>query len=145
MSLSRLWQHQGKWAAAHELLALIYDGCTEGFGTADLQDGRALLEALKSGKCFRAVDVIADSHPKLIPIDEQPNHQIMHAFRLRKTDRPAYSPLDPRADVDVLALDLLRVGLAHRVLLCLQMPLIGSPAVRERGSCTPPLLIISMA
>ena len=48
MSLSRLWQHQGKWAAAHELLALIYDGCTEGFGTADLQDGRALLEALKS-------------------------------------------------------------------------------------------------
>ena len=48
MSLSRLWQPQGKWAAAHELLAPIYDGFTEGFETADLQDGRALLEALKS-------------------------------------------------------------------------------------------------
>ena len=48
MSLSRLWQHQDKWAAAHELLAPISDGFTEGFETADLQDGRALLEALKS-------------------------------------------------------------------------------------------------
>jgi len=48
MSLNRLWQHQGTWAAALALLAPIYDGFTEGFETADLQDGRALLEALKS-------------------------------------------------------------------------------------------------
>ena len=46
MSLSRLWQHQGKRAAARELLAPIYGWFTEGFDTADLQDARALLEEL---------------------------------------------------------------------------------------------------
>ena len=40
MSLSRLWQRQGKRAAAHELLAPIYGWFTEGFDTADLQEAR---------------------------------------------------------------------------------------------------------
>jgi predicted ATPase len=46
MSLSRLWQQQGKHAAAHELLASIYDWFTEGFDTADLQEARGLLAEL---------------------------------------------------------------------------------------------------
>jgi class 3 adenylate cyclase/predicted ATPase len=46
MSLSRLWQQQGKQAEAHELLARIYGWFTEGFDTADLQEAKALLEAL---------------------------------------------------------------------------------------------------
>jgi predicted ATPase len=46
MSLARLWQHQGKRAAAHELLAPLYGWFTEGFDTADLQDAKALLEEL---------------------------------------------------------------------------------------------------
>jgi predicted ATPase len=46
MSLSRLWQQQGKPAAAHALLASIYGWFTEGFDTADLQEARALLEHL---------------------------------------------------------------------------------------------------
>ena len=46
MSLSWLWQRQGKRAAARELLAPTYGWCTEGFDTPDLQDARALLEAL---------------------------------------------------------------------------------------------------
>jgi len=46
MSLSRLWQQQGKQAAARALLAPIYGWCTEGFDTADLQEARALLDAL---------------------------------------------------------------------------------------------------
>jgi class 3 adenylate cyclase/predicted ATPase len=46
MSLSRLWLHQGKRAAAHGLLAPIYGWFTEGFDTADLQDARALLAEL---------------------------------------------------------------------------------------------------
>jgi len=45
-SLSRLWQQQGKRAAAYELLAPIYGWFTEGFDTADLQEAKALLEAL---------------------------------------------------------------------------------------------------
>jgi predicted ATPase len=46
MSLSRLWQRQGRRAAAHRLLAEIYGWFTEGFDTADLQDAKALLEEL---------------------------------------------------------------------------------------------------
>ena len=47
MSLSRLWQQQGKRAAAHDLLAPIYGWFTEGFDTADLQEAKALLEELE--------------------------------------------------------------------------------------------------
>jgi predicted ATPase len=46
MSLSRLWQHQGKRAEAHALLAPIYGWFTEGFDTTDLQEAKALLDAL---------------------------------------------------------------------------------------------------
>ena len=46
MSLSRLWQQQGKWQEAYDLLAPIYGWFTEGFDTPDLQDARALLEEL---------------------------------------------------------------------------------------------------
>jgi class 3 adenylate cyclase/predicted ATPase len=46
MSLARLWQQQGKHQEAHDLLAPIYGWFTEGFDTADLQDAKALLEAL---------------------------------------------------------------------------------------------------
>jgi adenylate cyclase len=46
MSLARLWQRQGKRAEACDLLAPIYDWFTEGFDTADLQEAKALLDAL---------------------------------------------------------------------------------------------------
>ena len=46
MSLSRLWQQQGKRTEAHALLAPIYGWFTEGFDTADLQEARALLQEL---------------------------------------------------------------------------------------------------
>ena len=46
MSLSRLWQRQGKRAAARRLLGETYQWFTEGFHTADLQDAKVLLEAL---------------------------------------------------------------------------------------------------
>jgi predicted ATPase len=46
MSLARLWQQQGKQAAAHELLTGVYGWFTEGFDTADLRLARALLQEL---------------------------------------------------------------------------------------------------
>jgi predicted ATPase len=46
MSLSRLWQQQGKREAVRELLAGVYGWFTEGFDTADLQEAKALLDAL---------------------------------------------------------------------------------------------------
>jgi predicted ATPase len=48
MSLSRLWQGQGKRAAAHQLLTEVYDWFTEGFDTPDLQDTQTLLRQLSS-------------------------------------------------------------------------------------------------
>jgi predicted ATPase len=45
LSLSRLWQQQGKRAEAHALLAPIYGWFTEGFETPDLQEARRWLEA----------------------------------------------------------------------------------------------------
>ena len=47
MSLSRLWQCQGKHAEAQRLLTPIYGWFTEGFDTADLQEAKALLEELE--------------------------------------------------------------------------------------------------
>jgi predicted ATPase len=44
MSLSRLWQREGKAAEARQTLAEIYSWFTEGFDTADLQAARALLD-----------------------------------------------------------------------------------------------------
>jgi class 3 adenylate cyclase/predicted ATPase len=46
MSLSHLWQQQGKRDEARELLAPVYGWFTEGFDTADLQEAKALLEEL---------------------------------------------------------------------------------------------------
>ncbi|HET9884581.1 MAG TPA: hypothetical protein VFS81_22695, partial [Candidatus Binatia bacterium] len=46
MSLSRLWQRQGKRDEARKLLAEIYGWFTEGFETADLREARTLLEEL---------------------------------------------------------------------------------------------------
>ena len=48
MSLSRLWQQQGKRAEAYQLLAETYGWFTEGFDTADLQEAKALLAELSS-------------------------------------------------------------------------------------------------
>jgi len=46
ISLSRLWQPQGKPDAARHLLAESYGWFTEGFDTADLREAKALLEEL---------------------------------------------------------------------------------------------------
>ena len=46
MSLSRLWQQQGKKEEAHHMLSEIYGWFTEGFDTADLKDAKALLAEL---------------------------------------------------------------------------------------------------
>ena len=46
MSLGRLWQQQGKRQEARALLAGVYNWFTEGFDTADLQEAKALLQAV---------------------------------------------------------------------------------------------------
>src|SRR5215470_13092814 len=55
------------------LLVLIYATDRPGF-----PEGRF------PGKCFRAVDSMSDGSPKLIAIDEEPNHQVVHAWKRNK-------------------------------------------------------------
>jgi predicted ATPase/class 3 adenylate cyclase len=50
MSLSRLWQRQGKHDEARRLLTEIYGWFTEGLDTLDLQEAQALLRAMEGGK-----------------------------------------------------------------------------------------------
>jgi predicted ATPase len=45
-SLARLWQQQGKYTEAHEMLSEIYNWFTEGFDTKDLREAKALIEEL---------------------------------------------------------------------------------------------------
>jgi predicted ATPase len=46
MSLSRLWQQQGKKREARELLAEVYGWFTEGFDTVDLKEAKELLKEI---------------------------------------------------------------------------------------------------
>lgn len=46
MSLSRLWQRQGKREQARDPLAEVSNWFTEGFDTPDLKEAKALLEDL---------------------------------------------------------------------------------------------------
>ena len=78
MSLSRLWQQQGKQAEARELLAPIYGWFTEGFDTADLQEAKTLLEEL-GGNTNR-------HHPPLPPL----GHQRLSGTPQRVTVQPGH-------------------------------------------------------
>ena len=75
---------------------------------------------------------LSDGSSKLISIEEQPNHQIVHLFRLRKAQGTTHEPLDPGPELEVLALDFLRILLAHLMLLGSEMPLVGSPSIRVK-------------
>jgi predicted ATPase len=66
LSLARLWQRQGQPTAACQLLAEIYGWFTEGFGTPDLQEAKALLAELgaEGGLSAGSVD---DDRPQPAP------------------------------------------------------------------------------
>jgi predicted ATPase len=49
-SLARLWHRQGKRQEAYDLLAPVYHWFTEGFDTADVQDAKALVDALSENQ-----------------------------------------------------------------------------------------------
>lgn len=76
------------------------------------------------------MDLLLNGASELIPVDEQSDDQIVHLLGLRKAQCPAHQPFDPRPHIDVLALDPLHVCLPNNVLLCLDMALVGAPAIR---------------
>ena len=91
------------------------------------------LRRKKVRRCFSSVDPVSDCSPTLLPIDKEPNHQGVQGFGLGKTERPADQPLEPRAHVHRLALDLLAVCLPHLLLRSRAMPFVGPPPVGERA------------
>ncbi len=72
---------------------------------------------------------MSDGSPKLVAMDEEVKHQIVHRGRFGKAHGTTDSPLNPGAHIDVLALDFLRVLFADGVLLGGEMPLVGLPPI----------------
>src|SRR5712691_10348807 len=88
------------------------------------------------GRCFRAVDPLSNGSSKLIAIDEEANHQIMHGRRFGKANCATHKTLDPGPQIDVFALDFLRMLLANLMLLWIDIPLVGPPPIRVKPSET---------
>src|SRR5262245_28335952 len=86
------------------------------------------------GRCLTGVDSRSHGLSKFVAIfvaiDKESNHEIVHVLRLGEAQRAADQPLDPGPQSDVFALNLLRVLLPHLMLLSIEMPLVGPPAVR---------------
>src|SRR5215831_291849 len=61
---------------------------------------RSFCRENRCGRMFHMCWSLSDGSSKLIPIDEESNHQIMHALRLGGTDGAAYQPFDPRPDAE---------------------------------------------
>ncbi len=72
---------------------------------------------------------MSDCHPKLIAVDAEPNHQIVHPFRLGKANHTTHEPLHSRPQSDVFALDFLCIVLAHLMLIGVEMSLVGAPPI----------------
>ena len=85
--------------------------------------------ANQNRRCLTGVDSSSKGLTKFVAIDEESNHEIVHALCLGEADRAAYEPLDPGPQIDMFALDFLCVLLAHLMLLGIEMPLVGPPAV----------------
>ena len=51
---------------------------------------------------------MSDAESKLITIDEEANHEIVHRCRFRKANRATHEPLDAGAQIEVFVVDFLR-------------------------------------
>jgi hypothetical protein len=71
----------------------------------------------KSGRCLKGVDSRSKGAPEFVAIDDQPNDESVHGLRLGEAQRATPEPVDPGPQVHGLALDFLRVLLAHLMVL----------------------------
>jgi hypothetical protein len=67
---------------------------------------------------------VLDCYPKLVAIDEQADHQVVPGRRFGKANATTHETLDPCPQIDVFALDFLRVFLANVMLLWVDVPLV---------------------
>src|SRR5262249_39581176 len=96
----------------------LWPGAPQGSGSG------AGTPAFVGGRCSKGVDLVLDGYPKLVAIDEEPDHEIVHRRRLGKADRATDEPFNPRPQIDVFAFDFLCIGLAHFVLRGVKMALV---------------------
>ena len=68
----------------------------------------------------------------LLPLDAQPTHPIVPLCRRGTTDRAAHAPCHPGPSMATLALDGLRMLLAHVRLLGLDVPLVGASSIHGK-------------
>src|SRR5215813_5829000 len=117
------------------LLLILFLSDTHGGRVHDLRIAEATPyplpagSGLLQGRCRKGVDPVSYGSSKFIAIDEQPNDQIVHALRLGKTDGTAHQPFDPGPQIDVFALDFLRVLLSHPMLCGVDVPLVRPPPI----------------
>ena len=90
----------------------------------------------RNRRCRKGVDLMLDCDPKLGAIDEETNDQIVHRRRFGKANRAAHEPFDPGPQIDVFALDFLRIVLANVMLLRVDMPLVRPPPIRVKAADT---------
>src|SRR5215831_14561599 len=81
------------------------------------------------GRCLTGVDSSSKGLSKFVAIDEESHHEIVHVLRLGEAQCAADEALDPGPQIDMFALNFLCVLLAYLMLLSIEMPLVGSPAV----------------
>ena len=79
---------------------------------------------------------MSEESSKLIAIDKEADHQIVHGCRFGKANRAAYKPLDPSPQIDVFALDGLRMLFTDDVLLRNDMPLVRPPTIGVKARDT---------
>jgi hypothetical protein len=72
----------------------------------------------------------SEPQAKFVPIDEQPDHNVMPLNRFGEADCLTRQPLNPRTQSEMLALDLLRMALTRLVLIGIDMTGIRTPIVR---------------
>ena len=75
-----------------------------------------------------------EGSPQLRAIDEESNHAIVHRRRFGKANGAPDKPLAPGPQLEVVALDCLRVLLAHLMLLWVAVPLVRAPPPRCKTS-----------
>lgn len=83
----------------------------------------------KGGWCYRSGFHDLYWQSKLVAIDEQADHNIMHRQRLGKADCLAYQPLEAGAQCEMFAPNLLRVALTRTVDCRGEIPFVSAPII----------------
>lgn len=78
--------------------------------------------------------LILDRQAELKAVDKQPHHKLMHLDRFGKADGLSHQAFDPRAEGEMVPLQLLRPPFANSMPGWIQVPPIRAPAVGVKAA-----------